>query len=110
MQERLDAIWKRFCMLYPKLDKFQQPTVVFNNRLKATAGRCYYDDNIIELSTSLYKKYELEFWIDTIPHEFAHQVTHNIFGNTKQHHGPEWKSVMLAYGIEPRTYHNYEYK
>ncbi len=108
MQERFDAIWRRFCMLYPEIKKFEQPKVVFNGRLKSTADRAIYMANTIELSKKLFAENEQEFWFQTIPHEFAHIVTHLIWGcENVTHHGPQWKSVMIAYGLKPDIYHNY---
>lgn len=107
MQKRIDEIWERFCVIYPKLRKFKQPEVKMNKRLKTTAGRCFYYENYIDLSQSLFDKFTEDFYNDTIPHEMAHQVTFNLYGPEATAHGPEWKSVMIAYGIKPQRCHDY---
>lgn len=96
-------IWQRFCRVYPELSRFNCPTVEFNNRLKSTAGRCWVDSNKIDISTSLYAEFQVEFRKIIIPHEIAHQVDFNLYGTAG--HGRNWKSVMTSYGIPPDTYH-----
>jgi SprT protein len=108
MEERFDEIWNKFVKIYPQLKSFERPRVVFNGRLRKTAGRAIYMDNKVELSKKLYEENTEAFWADTIPHEFAHIVTHLIWGcENVTHHGKEWKSVMKAYGIEPKIYHDF---
>lgn len=102
-----DTIWMQYSMLIPEMRNFNKPLIVFNNRLKTTAGRCFYELNKIDISTSLYKEFKQEFILDTIPHEIAHQIDYNLNGRSKQFHGPNWKRIMWLYGIEPNTYHNY---
>lgn len=97
------GVWQRFCWLYPELSRFKCPTIEFNNRLKTCAGRCFVELNKIDISTSLYMEFTDEFQKIIIPHEIAHQIDFNLFGNAG--HGKTWKSVMLRYGIPADTYH-----
>ena len=43
--------------------------------------------------------------IHTLPHEFAHHLTHKVFPKAKQGHGPEFRSICRKLGIpeEART-------
>lgn len=99
-------VWQNFCNIYPDLYNFNCPEVIFNNRLKTTAGRCFDELNKIDLSTSLYIEFEREFCNIIIPHEIAHQVTYNFFGRLRLGHGKEWKNIMIAYGLKPDIFHN----
>ncbi len=47
-------------------------------------------------------------FIQTIIHEVAHLVTHKLYPNAKQNHGPEFKYVITKLGGEAKTYHNYD--
>lgn len=37
----------------------------------------------------------------TVPHEAAHIVAREVYGDRIRAHGREWKSVMVAFGIDP---------
>lgn len=101
-QAAADKAWLRFVKLYPRVGAM--PKIIFNNRLKTTAGRCDYATRTVDLSTSLMRENVKEFCDTIIPHELAHQVAFDIYGDSG--HGNAWKSVMIAYGIEPARCHN----
>ena len=113
LNQILDVIWDRFLMLYPDMNRFNKPTIVFNNRLKVCAGRCLVETNTIQISTKLYLENRTDFIENTIPHEVAHQVDFNInqydWRNKRvPWHGKNWQYIMIKYGIEPNMYHSYE--
>ena len=45
--------------------------------------------------------------VDTVPHEVAHFIVHEVFGRRRvKPHGEEWRMLMTAFGAEPRaTFH-----
>jgi predicted SprT family Zn-dependent metalloprotease len=45
-----------------------------------------------------------------LPHELAHQIDFNLFGESeKKHgHGKNWVNVMVKLGLEPNRYHSLE--
>lgn len=44
---------------------------------------------------------------DVVPHEVAHFVVDSIYPNRRRPHGPEWKKVMLQFGIHsPQIRHD----
>ena len=102
--------WAKFVRLYPKLKGFRTPTVSINNRLSATAGRCFTEDSRYELSGKFLAKFPREILTVILPHELAHQVDYNLNGwyARKKHHGPEWCAIMGAYGLPPEPYHRME--
>lgn len=81
-------------------------TIVMNSRLTSTAGRAHLESGKLEFSPSLYAANEEEFLNDTVPHEFAHLVAYQIFGD--KGHGPAWKQVMIDLGYSPTRLHSYE--
>ena len=82
------------------------PVIKLNNRFKATAGKCYIEERIIDLSTELFYYHAEHFVKVIIPHELIHQVDYDLNGRSKQWHGPKWKSLMVQYGLPPDTYHS----
>ncbi len=96
--------WAKYRGIYT-LNK-PMPVFKMNKRLKTTAGRNFWELRVIDLSVELFSQHPEYFRDDTIPHELAHQVCFDVYGECKQIHGTEWKSVMRAVGLEPSTYHS----
>ena len=58
-------------------------TVVWNSRLKTTAGRCRisnFDETVIELNPK-YNKFSKERILGTFRHEMAHAISYKIYGS-----------------------------
>ena len=100
--ETLRASWAKFGRIY-KLVK-PCPTIMLNNRLKSTAGRCDFEKRVIDLSTLLFHENQGEFERVIIPHEVAHQVAFDVYKDAG--HGEARKSVMIMYGLPPERCHN----
>ena len=64
---------------------------------------CYYNENHIAISSKLFAIDADYILRDTVPHEVAHQVAYNLFGDTG--HGKAWKECMIAFGLEPNRCH-----
>lgn len=96
--------WNKFVKLYPSIARKGIPPVKLNNRLKTTAGRAFYEDHYIDLSTELFWEYTEEFLHDTIPHELAHLVAYTVYGDTG--HGRGWYTVINTMGIATTRLHN----
>jgi predicted SprT family Zn-dependent metalloprotease len=96
------AVWAKFVTIYPRLNK-PCPKIIINNRLKTTAGRCDFTARLIDLSPLLFNENITEFISIIIPHEVAHQVAWDIYGDSG--HGSDWKSVMVNYGIPAERCH-----
>ena len=102
--EARDLAWAKALHIWPQLSKFVKPTLKYNKRLKTTAGRAWYDTNEVELSNALLWEHPRAFYSVIIPHEVAHHVAKHIYQD--EGHGPHWKSVMIALGLPPDTYHS----
>jgi SprT protein len=45
-----------------------------------------------------------EHLADTVPHEVAHFIVHEVFGRRGvKPHGEEWRTLMVAFGANPRA-------
>ena len=94
--------WFNIRRVYPVLPQ-ARPIVKLNNRLKTTAGRAWYEENYIELSTELLCEHPAHFATDTIPHELAHIAAWHIFKDPG--HGKGWKTVIAACKIRTTRLH-----
>jgi predicted SprT family Zn-dependent metalloprotease len=112
IQREAHMIWDSLCEMYPRLAQFDCPTISLNGRLWKCAGRCFQDDNKIDLGYKFFqnRKYA-QYMIDVIlPHEIIHQAAFNLFGDSelKCGHGISWQKIMLEYGLEANPYHTME--
>lgn len=103
-EHRVAAVWAIFAKYYGIRLNQSMPVVSLNNRLKTTAGRSFYWERKIDLSTSLFSEHTHHFLVDTIPHEVCHQVAWDIYN--EKGHGPSWKHTMRVFGIEPNRCHH----
>lgn len=92
-------------------DKFHPtlkvPTVIFNTRLRTTAGRAWGGQkNLIEINASLYEKVGLKGMLQTIVHEFAHIVCFQKYPNVRVGHGRAWKQEMSIMGASVSRTHS----
>ena len=102
--------WHKFVLLYPELQHFEMPEIVLNGRLKTTAGRCYQTLNRIEFGTGFWlhsTEYTVIMSHEIVPHELAHQVDFNLYGESEKKcgHGKTWNQIMLNYGLAPKRFH-----
>ena len=105
-----DNAWARFVVLYPQLAQFKKPKILFNNRIYRTAGRCFVEYNTIEISSKLYRVLDNrdEIINTIIPHEIAHQVDYNLYGEPNRWHGKTWQDIMVSFGLPANPYHSLE--
>ena len=95
--------WNRFHSIYGnKIGN--KPLVKLNKRLKTTAGRCFYELGYIDLCYNLLNQLPHQYRDEIIPHELAHMVAWRLYKDPG--HGPQWKGVMVQYGIKPNRFHN----
>ncbi len=90
---------------------FHQPfkpiTILFNLRGLASGMFCLTKDSaLIRYNPYIFAKYFDYCLANTVPHEVAHYVIHNLYGlKAARPHGKEWKELMLRFGATPaRTY------
>jgi len=74
-----------------------------------TSGRAHRYINHFTLNPRYVEKYARELIDKTTPNEIGHLVCYILYPWAKQHHGPEFRTVLRAMGYyqSAKTYHNY---
>lgn len=87
---------------------FLRPAVSLRLRgLKA--GVAHLTENKLRFNAQLYRENQEHFLRQTVAHEVAHLVAHQMFGPRIAPHGEEWQLIMRGvYGLVPERCHNYE--
>ncbi|TQV82756.1 SprT-like domain-containing protein [Aliikangiella coralliicola] len=75
-------------------------TVNFDNA-KRRAGICRADKKEISISLCHINNNAQDVVLDTLLHEFAHAIAHELYGEIG--HGAKWKSVALKLGATPKA-------
>ena len=78
-------------------------TIIWNQRLRTSAGRARLLEQVVELNPNLLKT-NPENVLEVLTHELAHLVVFNRYGRTLPH-GKEWKDLMREAGQAPMVYH-----
>ena len=112
LQALTDKLWEEYCEIFPRLVRFDSPTLKVNNRLTKTAGRCFFEENFIDLGGKFLAQHESTMLRVILPHEIAHQIDYNLNGwhTRKPFHGSPWVKIMVKIGQEPNPYHSMELK
>lgn len=111
-QKRIQAyamrLWDQYCEIFPALVKFDCPTVILNGRLTRTAGRCFQHENKIDLGLKFVSQHWETMLREILPHELAHQIDFNLYGESEKKcgHGKKWVMVMQKIGLEPKKFHS----
>lgn len=84
----------------------ETPKIIFNKRLKTTAGRAFVQSvpQYIDLSNELLWQHPEEFRDVIIPHEAAHLAAYTRFADAG--HGNGWRMVMAYLGLPPERCHS----
>lgn len=86
---------------------FTRPEVSLRLRgLKA--GVAHLTENRLRFNAQLYRENREHFLRQTVAHEVAHLIAHQLFGTSIRPHGTEWQRIMTAvYGLPAERCHNY---
>lgn len=89
---------------------FPRPTVSFRLRGQK-AGVAHLDENLLRFNPQLYRENREHFLEQTVAHEVAHLIAHQLFGPRIRPHGEEWQLIMRGiYGLPPDRCHTYAVK
>ena len=102
----LEARARSFFDTWGVLDRLAHVQVVWNRRLRTTAGRSRPRALQIELNPQLLSRVP-ERIDEVLAHEAAHLATALTHGSRARHHGPEWSNLMEAVGLKPRARHDF---
>ena len=88
--------------------RFARPEVSFKLRGQK-AGVAHLTENKLRFNLQLYRDNHEDFLRQTVPHEVAHMIAHQLFGPRIQPHGEEWQLIMRGvYELPPHRCHSYE--
>ena len=88
------------------LDRLANVEVIWNRRLRTTAGRAHLRELTIQLNPRLLAR--VPYRIDEVlAHEAAHLAVGLVHGTTVPHHGPEWSAWMVEVGHDPNAKHDF---
>jgi SprT protein len=86
---------------------FSRPVVSFKLRGQK-AGVAHLTENMLRFNPQLYQANQADFLKQTVAHEVAHLVAHQMFGSHIQAHGHEWQLIMRGvYELPPHRCHSY---
>jgi len=72
------------------------------------AGVAHLTENLLRFNAQLYRENREDFLRQTVAHEVAHLVAHQLHGAGIRPHGEEWQRIMReVYGLPPRRCHDY---
>lgn len=105
LKQRVEACYVQAEAFFKR--SFPRPEVSFKLRgLKA--GVAHLHDNLLRFNPTLYQANQEDFLRQTVPHEVAHLVAHQVFGGGIQAHGREWQLIMRGvYDLAPLRCHSY---
>ena len=89
-----------------------RPKVHFDLKGKA-AGMVIFKPGypvIIRYNIEILKENDQAFIQETVPHEVAHLVARQVYGNRIKPHGIEWRSIMQVFGAKAKRCHNFAIK
>ncbi len=73
------------------------------------AGVAHLQQNLLRFNAQLYEQNREHFLRQTVAHEVAHLVAHQLFGPHIRPHGEEWQLIMRGvYELPPDRCHTYE--
>ncbi|HCJ29990.1 MAG TPA: SprT family zinc-dependent metalloprotease [Pseudomonas sp.] len=88
--------------------RFERPQVSFKLRGQK-AGVAHLNTNLLRFNPQLYRENREHFLKQTVAHEVAHLVAHQMFGGRIRPHGEEWQLIMRGvYELTPDRCHTYE--
>ena len=86
---------------------FSVPTISYELR-GVKAGVAYLQKNEIKFNRTLLLENSDEFIRQVVPHELAHLIVYQVFGQVKPH-GQEWQSVMTQlFNLPADTCHQFD--
>lgn len=98
------SVWcKEQALAFGLPELARKVTVVWNPRMRTTAGRAWWPSRQIEINPKLKELSETEVW-RTLKHEFAHLMAYERCGRRQiDPHGIEWQTACCELGIPGET-------
>lgn len=88
--------------------RFVRPQISFKLRGQK-AGVAHLTENKLRFNPQLYRDNREDFLRQTVAHEVAHLIAHQLFGLRIQPHGKEWQLIMRGvYELPADRCHSYD--
>ena len=105
LNQRIEHCYQQAEVFFKR--SFSRPAVSFKLRGQK-AGVAHLTENLLRFNPQLYQANRADFLKQTVAHEVAHLVAHQLFGPGIQAHGEEWQLIMRgAYELPPHRCHSY---
>lgn len=105
---RVEACYQQAEIFFKR--PFTRPQVSFKLRGQK-AGVAHLTENKLRFNPQLYRENQEDFLRQTVAHEVAHLIAHQLFGLSIQPHGEEWQLIMRGvYELPPHRCHSYDVK
>lgn len=106
LHQRVEACYQQAENFFKRT--FKRPHISLKLRGQK-AGVAHLHDNMLRFNPQLYRENSEHFLRQTVAHEVAHLIAHQLFGATIQPHGEEWQLIMRGvYELMPDRCHTYE--
>jgi SprT protein len=106
LHARVEACYQQAEAFFNK--RFERPQVSFKLRGQK-AGVAHLNSNLLRFNPQLYRENREHFLKQTVAHEVAHLIAHQMFGGRIRPHGEEWQLIMRGvYELTPDRCHTYE--
>ena len=100
----LSAIAARCGHLWRMPDLARSVRIVYNPRLRSTAGRALLKDGVVELNVRLLRDHPDQL-VPTLAHELAHIAVYRRRSGDRPH-GRRFAELMTALGLSPEATHH----
>ncbi|MBP8185129.1 MAG: SprT family zinc-dependent metalloprotease, partial [Pseudomonas sp.] len=105
LNQRVESCYQQAEAFFKR--SFSRPAVSFKLRGQK-AGVAHLTENLLRFNPQLYQANHADFLKQTVAHEVAHLVAHQLFGPHIQAHGEEWQLIMRGvYELPPHRCHSY---
>ncbi len=106
LHARVEACYQQAETFFSR--RFERPQVSFKLRGQK-AGVAHLNSNLLRFNPQLYRENREHFLKQTVAHEVAHLIAHQMFGGRIRPHGEEWQLIMRGvYELVPDRCHTYE--
>ncbi len=106
LHDRVEACYRQAEIFFQRT--FPRPEVSLKLRGQK-AGVAHLCENKLRFNEQLYRENREDFLKQTVAHEVAHLIAHQLFGGRIQPHGKEWQAIMRGvYQLPPLRCHSYE--
>lgn len=102
--EKVNSVYRSACEMFD-IEELGL-LVFFDKKSRSVAGTANFEKRELNFNMKLAEENEEEFLKETVGHEVAHIVAHQVFGKNCKHN-KNWKYIMVKMGLKPEIYHKF---